>query len=276
MTIQTSMNLAGRTVTITGAAGLIGSALSRGFAQAGASLVLVDLDEEGLQRIAKELDTPTLTLTCDVTDAGAVRDLVDAVIERFGAIDVLINNAGGNRRRLPHEVTLDDWTAVTDLNLKSVFLMCQTVGRHMISRRSGSIVNISSTCGNSGMGRGNFVFSVSKAGMNHMTRELALEWGASGVRVNGIAPSQVDSPTMREWMQETGDDGERMGAKFLHGVPLGRLVTADDIVGPALFLASDASAMVTGTLIPVDGGNLTANIAGTVGSPVELASADAR
>lgn len=265
---ETTLRLDGRIVIISGAAGLIGSALSTGFAANGATVVLVDRDAVGLRAVADEIDTPTHQVVCDITDSASVDELVSEVVGSFGKIDALINNAGGNRRRLPHELTLADWHDVTELNLTGCFLMSQRVGRPMIARGRGSIVNISSTCGCSGMGRGNFAFSVAKAGVNHMTRELALEWGASGVRVNAIAPSQVDSPGMREWMAETGADGRSVGETFLGGVPLGRLVRAEDIVGPALFLASDASAMVTGVVVPVDGGNLTANIAGTVGQPV--------
>jgi NAD(P)-dependent dehydrogenase (short-subunit alcohol dehydrogenase family) len=270
MTDETTLRLDARTAVITGAAGLIGSALAAGFAANGADVVLVDHDADGLARVAAAIDSKTTQLSCDITDAGAVQRLADTVVERFGHIDVLVNNAGGNRRVHPDEVSEEDWTYVTNLNLRGTFLMCQRFGRQMIAQRRGSIVNISSTCGCSAMGRGNFVFSIAKAGVNHMSRELALEWGASGVRVNVIAPSQVDSPGMREWMDDVDTDGSTMGAKFLGGVPLGRLVTAQDIVGPALFLASDAAAMVTGTIIPVDGGNLTANIAGTVGAPIPV------
>lgn len=268
MTDETTLRLDGRTVIITGAAGVIGTALSTGFAANGANVVLVDRDAEGLKTVAATIDTPSLEVECDITDPVAVDELVGAALTRFGSIDALINNAGGNRRRLPHELTMDDWHYATELNLTACFLMSQRVGRQMISNGHGSIVNISSTCGCSGMGRGNFAFSVAKAGVNHLTRELALEWGASGVRVNAIAPSQVDSPGMREWMAETGPDGRTVGETFLGGVPLGRMVRAEDIVGPALFLTSDASAMVTGVVVPVDGGNLTANVAGTIGKPL--------
>ena len=265
---DTTLRLDGRTAVITGAAGLIGSALSAGFAANGAHVVMVDLDGAGLERVAAGIEAATTRFTCDVTDRAAVDRLATEVIDRSGAVDVLVNNAGGNRRRLPHEVSDDDWADVGRLNLTSCFLMCQRFGREMISRGRGSIVNISSTCGCSAMGRGNVVFSVAKAGVNHLSRELALEWGASGVRVNVIAPSQVDSPAMREWMAERGPDGRTVGDVFLGGVPLGRLVRPQDIVGPALFLASDAAAMVTGTVLPVDGGNLTANAVATVGRPV--------
>jgi NAD(P)-dependent dehydrogenase (short-subunit alcohol dehydrogenase family) len=268
MTTETALRLDGRTAIITGAAGLIGSALTAGFAANGANVVMVDRDADGMARVAATIDATTTQLTCDITDADAVERLVEDVVVRFGAVDILVNNAGVNHRKLPHEVTLADWTAGTDINLKGCFLFSQRVGLRMIQRRRGSIVNISSTCGCSGMGRGNFVFSVAKAGLNHLTRELALEWGASGIRVNAIAPSQVDSPGMREWMATPGAGGRTMGETFLGGVPMGRMVTADDIVGPALFLASDAAAMVTGLIMPVDGGNLTANISGTVGVPI--------
>jgi len=235
MMTETTLRLDGRTAIITGAAGLIGSALSAGFA--------------------------------------ANDELAGDVVGRFGAVDVLVNNAGGNRRVLPHEVTLDGWRQITELNLLSSFFVSQRAGLQMIAQGRGSIINISSTCGCSAMGRGNIVFSAAKAGVNHLTRELALEWGACGIRVNAIAPSQVDSAGMRQWMAETGADGRLVGDTLLAGVPLGRLVRAEDIVGPALFLASDASRMVTGTVIPVDGGNLSANLAGTVGRPITAAVA---
>jgi len=273
MTTETSLRLDGRTAIITGAAGLIGSALSAGFAANGANVVMVDRDADGLARLAVELGGATTAVPCDVTDLDAIDELVADVVGQFGTIDVLVNNAGGNRRVLPHEVTLEGWRQITELNLLSAFFVSQQVGLQMITQGHGSIVNISSTCGCSAMGRGNIVFSAAKAGVNHLTRELALEWGASGIRVNAIAPSQVDSAGMRQWMAETGADGRPVGDTLLAGVPLGRLVTAEDIVGPALFLASDASRMVSGTVIPVDGGNLSANIAGTVGRPIAAAAA---
>ena len=268
MISETTLRLDGRTVLVTGAAGLIGSALSAGFAANGARVLAADRDTTGLGRLADELGGRVTPYECDVTDPESVDAMVSEVIRRFDAIDVVVNNAGGNRRVLPHEVTLDDWTYLTELNLKACFLMSQRVGRHMIERRHGSIINISSTCGCSAMGRGNFVFSVSKAGVNHLTRELALEWGSSGVRVNAIAPSQVDSSGMRAWMAETGRDGRTVSEKLLGGIPLGRLVRAEDVVGPALFLAGDAAAMVTGVVLPVDGGNLTANVVSTPGRPI--------
>ena len=252
MTTETTWRLDGQTAIITGAAGLIGSALSAGFAANGAHVVMVDRDSDGLARLAAELGGSVTTVECDVTDLDAIDEMARDVIRRFGAVDVLVNNAGGNRRVLPHEVTLADWRHVSDLNLMSCFFVSQRIGLQMIAQRRGSIVNISSTCGCSAMGRGNIVFSAAKAGINHLTRELALEWGASGIRVNAIAPSQVDSAGMRQWMGEAGADGRLMGDTLLGGVPLGRLVRAEDIVGPALFLASDAARMVTGTVIPVE------------------------
>ena len=273
MTTETTLRLDGRTAIITGAAGLIGSALSAGFAANGANVVLVDRDAAGLARLAAELGGAATGIECDVTDLAAIDEMVREVTSRLGAIDVLVNNAGGNQRVLPHEVTLDGWRHITELNLLSSFFVSQRVGLQMIAAGRGSIINISSTCGCSAMGRGNIVFSAAKAGVNHLTRELALEWGASGIRVNAIAPSQVDSAGMRQWMAEAGPDGRPVGDTLLAGVPLGRLVRAEDIVGPALFLASDASRMVTGTVIPVDGGNLSANLAGTVGRPLPAAAA---
>ena len=270
MTDAPTLRLDDRVAIITGAAGLIGSALAAGFAASGARVVMVDRDGDGLARVAAGIDAETLQIACDLTDSDAVAALVTRVLAERGGIDVLVNNAGGNHRLLPHLVDLEHFDRLVSLNLRAPFLLSRLVGRHMIAKRRGAIVNVTSTCGCSGMGRGNFAFSISKAALNAMTRELALEWGASGVRVNAIAPSQVDSPGMREWMDEIAGDGRTMGEHLLGGTPLGRLTTAQDIVGPALFLASDAAAMVTGLVVPVDGGNLTANAAGTVGVPIDI------
>ena len=260
----------GKVAVVTGAAGGLGSAISRAFAANGASLVLVDINADGLDALASTLDAPTLCLTANVTDQETVAQLPGAVLDRFGRVDILVNNAGGNRRLLPHEVTPDHWDAMINLNLRSAFLMSQAFGLEMIGQRAGNIVNISSTCGISGMGRGNFVFSLAKAALNHMTKELALEWGSSGIRVNGILPAQVQNGAfaMDAWKSWIDSEGSVMADKIVRGTPLGRAINPDDIAGPVLFLASDASAMVTGTLIAVDGGSLAVNRVGTVGQPI--------
>jgi NAD(P)-dependent dehydrogenase (short-subunit alcohol dehydrogenase family) len=261
----------GRTVVITGAAGGIGAALSRAFSANGAQLVLVDISTDGLQELAAELAGPVMCAAVDVTDPAAAFALPGQVIDHFGAADVLVNNAGGNERVLPHEVTLAHWDRLMTLNLKSAFIMSKAFGLQMIRQRHGNIINISSTCGVSGMGRGNFVYSVAKSGLNHLTKELALEWGASGIRVNGIVPSQVEVPgSMHDWRDWVDAEGAVMAEKIVNSTPLGRPITPDDIAGPVLFLASDAAAMVTGTLLPVDGGSLTLNRISTVGQAISL------
>ena len=261
-------NLLGRTAIVTGAAGLLGSALVRAFAGQGARVVAFDINRDGLDELVDRSAgvADVVGIAGDVTSRDSIEQMMDIAVDRFGRIDMLVNNAGGNHRTLPHNVTDADFSTLLTLNLTSCFLMCQVIGKHMISHGGGSIVNISSTCGCSAMGRGNFSFSIAKSGVNHLTRELALEWGPSGVRVNVVAPSQIDSPGMREWMLESDTDGRLLGDKFLDGTPLRRLVTADDVASAVLFLASDAAAMISGTVLPVDGGNLVANAVSTGGS----------
>jgi NAD(P)-dependent dehydrogenase (short-subunit alcohol dehydrogenase family) len=128
----------------------------------------------------------------------------------------------------------------------------------------GSIINTASTCGVRAMGRGNFAFSIAKAGVIQMTRELAIEWGHFGIRVNAIAPCQLDTPGVLSMLDWDDPSGTTLGERVLNGIPLGRLATVDDMVGPVVFLASDAAAMVSGVLLPIDGANLAANAAGTI------------
>jgi NAD(P)-dependent dehydrogenase (short-subunit alcohol dehydrogenase family) len=256
----------GEVAIVTGAGGGIGSAVSRGLIDSGARVVLVDVDADRLNELAADLPADrVLALVADVRDPAQVESLVSSATERFGSVEMLFNNAGAGYHTLPEDLTLDAWNAVLRLNLTGYFLMAQTVGRQMIAKKiPGRIVNTSSINGASAMGRGNFVYSISKAGVLHFTKELALEWGHHGIRVNAILPSQVEAPAMRQWMNEVSLDGETLGHKFLNGVPLKRLVTAQDMVGPVCFLLSSASAMVTGLGLPVDGGNLICNVASTV------------
>ena len=177
MTEQTTLRLDGKLAIITGAAGLIGSALAAGFAANGATVVLVDVDDARLQQLRDGIGGTAVGLACDLTDTPAVNRLVDTVVDRLGVPDILVNNAGGNHRMLPHLVTEEHWDRLVALNLTAPFVLSRAVGRHMIARRHGAIVNVTSTCGCSGMGRGNFVFSIAKAGLNAMTRELALNGG---------------------------------------------------------------------------------------------------
>jgi NAD(P)-dependent dehydrogenase (short-subunit alcohol dehydrogenase family) len=254
------------TAIVTGAAGGIGSAVSRGLIRSSARVALVDMQGERLDALAADLPADrVMSVVADVREPSEVERLVSAVCRRFGSVEMLFNNAGAATHTLPEDLTLEEWSAILRLNLTGYFLMAQAVGRQMIAKKiPGRIVNTSSTAGSSAMGRGNFVYSIAKAGVLHFTRELALEWGHYGIRVNAIQPSQVDAPSMRQWMEETSLDGETLGYKFLNGVPLNRLVTAEDIVGPVCFLLSSASAMITGVGLPVDGGNLICNVVSTV------------
>jgi NAD(P)-dependent dehydrogenase (short-subunit alcohol dehydrogenase family) len=254
------------TAIVTGAAGGIGSAACRGLVASGARVALVDVNEDKLAALAAELPADrVMTAVADVREPAEVQALVGSVCDRFGSVEMLFNNAGAGSHTLPEDLGLDEWSSVLRLNLTGYFLMAQAVGRQMIAKKiPGRIVNTASTAATTAMGRGNFVYSISKAGVVHFTKELALEWGHFGIRVNAIQPSQVDAPAMRAWMEEVSLDGETLGHKFLSGVPMGRLVTAEDIAGPVCFLLSSASAMVTGVALPVDGGNLVCNVASTV------------
>jgi gluconate 5-dehydrogenase len=198
-----------------------------------------------------------------------VRSAVNAVLAKVPKIDILVNHAGRGSHTFPEDVSYEEWTETFQLNLTGSFLMAQAVGRHMIDQRiRGAIVMTSSTCAPLAMGRGNFTYSISKAGVNHMVRELALEWGCFGIRVNAIEPCQVDAPSMDDLLARDDPSGTGLRQRVLGGIPLGRLATAEDIAGPVAFLASDAAAMVTGAILPVDGGNLACNAVSSIRRPV--------
>jgi NAD(P)-dependent dehydrogenase (short-subunit alcohol dehydrogenase family) len=259
--------LDGRVAYVTGAGGSLGRATALGLGRAGAGLFVNDVDVVALAETAALLHAEDIACEALVGDASDVQDVAaafDALDRTFGRIDVLINNAGINPHQAASEVfPLETWELVLRTNLTGYLLNAQAAAQRMIrDDRGGSIVNVSSISGASALGRGNLAFGVSKAGVDQMTRELAVEWAHRGIRVNSIQPCQFLNSGLRGLVADPTKAAtvERM----LGGIPMGRMGRPDEIVGPILFLASPASSMVTGVNLPVDGGNLAFNPGGSL------------
>ena len=261
-------DLSGRTAVVTGGAGHIGRAVAGGLAAAGARVVLVDLREAALEEAAEEIASQgekPVTVTGDTSRPDGAAAIVGQTLEAVGRVHVLFSNVGTGVHIVPEELSFELFADIVRVNLHSAFLMTQGFGRHMIAEGiRGSIISTSSTCGCSAMGRGNFAYSLAKAAVNQLTRELSVEWGHYGIRVNAIAPAQLDTPGVMAMLDDSDPSGVSLGEHLLAGIPLGRLATTRDMVGPVVFLASDAAAMVSGTVLPVDGGNLAANAVATI------------
>jgi NAD(P)-dependent dehydrogenase (short-subunit alcohol dehydrogenase family) len=245
-------SLAGRRALVTGASRGIGRAIALAFAAAGARVALASRRPEGLEAVAREIAAAggeALAVACHVGRRAEVDALVDRVAGAWGGIDVLVNNAGTNPAMAPTtEVAESVWDKVLEVNLKGPFLLCRRVAPLMVAQRRGSIVNMSSVAGVEPfplLG----AYSVSKAGLDSLTKVLARELGPAGVRVNALAPGLIDTQFSAALMQSRAIYEGTVAKTPLrrHGVP-------DDVVGAALFLASDASSFVTGQVILVDGG----------------------
>ncbi|MBP90528.1 MAG: 2-deoxy-D-gluconate 3-dehydrogenase [Planctomycetaceae bacterium] len=238
----------GQVVVVSGGSRGIGRAIARGFAERGAKVVITGRDIDTLIQVAQETGGDTTGIACDVAKSSDIESLVAQVIKTFGRIDTLVNVAGVNRRKPALDVTEGDYDFILDINLKGAFLLSQAAGRHMVERGAGCQINIASLNTDRPL-RDVLPYAMSKAGIAHMTRGLALEWGPSGVRVNGIAPGFVLTDlTQKLWSDET------MLAWGKVNTPQERLGVPDDMVGAAIFLASPASAFMTGQTIYVDGG----------------------
>jgi NAD(P)-dependent dehydrogenase (short-subunit alcohol dehydrogenase family) len=260
------IDFTGATVVITGAAGGIGSALAWGFAARGAALALLDIDEPGVEALAEELrvgGAKVISRRCDTSSEDDVVAAVDAAERELGGPHVLVNNAARGSHTRPEELTLEEWNGVIGVSLTGYFLLARECGRRMLEAGFGAIVNIASIGGLSAIGRGNFAYDVSKAGVVALTKELAVEWAGRGVRVNAVAPCQVLTPGLQALLADEKFDHDALLQRFLGGIPMGRLALPDDVVGAVLFLASPAASMTTGTTLPVDGGNLALNAGGS-------------
>jgi NAD(P)-dependent dehydrogenase (short-subunit alcohol dehydrogenase family) len=258
-----------RIAVVTGAASGIGREIALTFARAGSRVACLDVDGAGAEATTDAIEAAgggALFAACDVSEEAAVEAAFRKVDERFGRLDVLVNDAFVPSHTRPQELELEEWTRVLDVNVTGYMLCARAAGRRMIDRGAGgAIVNLSSIAGSAALGRGNFAYSVSKGAIDALTRELAIEWAPFGIRVNAIKPCQVLTPGLQALIDDPQFDSETLLATWLRGIPLGRLAQPQDIAAAALYLASDAASMVTGVTLPVDGGNLALNAGGTVG-----------
>jgi len=245
--------LDGQTAVVVGGAGGLGAAMARGLAGAGAAVAVADANAAQAKVVADAIAGTAgraLALAVDVSDAASVERMAAAVEAALGPIDVLVNSAGITHRSPAADFPEAAWHRVIAVNLTGVFHGCQVVGRRMLARRRGRIVNIASIAGQIGL-TGTVAYAASKGGVVMLTRALSVEWAPHNVRVNAIAPSWFESNIGDLIHREPG-----YAERAMRRVPVGRMGTPDELIGAVLYLASDASAMVTGHILAVDGGTL--------------------
>jgi NAD(P)-dependent dehydrogenase (short-subunit alcohol dehydrogenase family) len=245
---ENGFSLRDRVAVVTGGGQSLGLAISRALRGAGAKLVIAEVNDETGSDAAEELEG-TFVHT-DVTDPASVRDMVGMVLEEHGKIDVLVNNAGIVHNIPSEEVPDEEWLAVISVNLNGVFWCCREVGKVMLERGSGSIVNVASMSGIiSNHPQPQAAYNASKAAVITLTKSLAGEWASRGVRVNSVSPGYIRTP-----LTELGMSKSEWSSVWMESTPMGRLAEPEEISPAVLYLASDAASFATGTNLVIDGG----------------------
>jgi len=252
-TVKELMSLEGRVSVVTGGATGLGLQMATGLAEAGSNVVICSRNLEHCEQAAQGLEklgVKALALACDVTRADQVEAMKDAVMQKFGRIDVLVNNAGRAWVAPPEDTPLAGWQKVFDLNITAPFICAQVLGGEMIKARRGRIINIASVAGLVGRDARTYnsiAYCASKGALVNFTRDLAVKWAHHNIRVNAICPGYFVTPLNEKLVEQSMDH-------VVRGIPLGRTGGPDDLKGIVVLLASDASNFMTGAIIPVDGG----------------------
>ena len=252
-------DLSGKTALITGAGSGFGRTIANAFAEHGCQIAAADIEEARAQETVREASSVgvrCLSIEVDVASPESITQMALKAEQNFGTIDILVNCAGISQHDPAETIPVETWDRVLDVNLRGTFLCCQAAARIMLRRGGGSMINFSSIAGEVGIGRGANAYCASKGGVNTLTKQLAIEWATRGIRVNALAPCQFLTRGLEEVMDDPQFDRTALMNTWNANIPMGRIGQADEIAGPALFLASEASSMVTGVILPVDGGYL--------------------
>lgn len=267
MNTTTSLfDLTGRTALITGGGGALGSAIGLGLSQVGAEVIIADINLENASRVVdviKSAGGVAHAFEGDLSKESEVEELF-AKIDTIASLNILVNAISAPQyRSSPDLMPLKDWEKTITDDLTSFFLTSRAAAQRMIkSGKGGSIVNFSSIAGATALGRGSVAYGAAKAGVIQLTRDCAFEWAHHGIRVNSILPCQFDNSGWDAYRKDPAR--AKLVERVTSGIPMGRFGNPEEMVGPVLFLVSDAASMVTGIAMPVDGGNLAMNPGGSI------------
>jgi len=250
--LEDLFSVKGKMAVVTGGGQGLGECLAKGLATYGAEVAVLDLNEELCQKTVEDIRNnggKAINIKVDVSKKSEVSAAIEKVVNYFGRIDILVNNAGVVSRSSVLNLKEEDWDKVMDINAKGTFLCCQAAGEHMVKQRYGKIINIASVTSFRGIAE-RFVYATSKGAVAQITRALAVEWAPYNIHVNAIAPCYLDTPLTRPLYDKNSDFYKFIMSK----TPLKRIAKPEELVGGLIYLASDASDMVTGHILAIDGG----------------------